>query len=46
VNGVYISVGNLKDGAARAENNRKKMWISRKMGPNLSGFLRGYPGGI
>jgi hypothetical protein len=43
---VYISVGSVKDGAARAENKRKKTWISRKMGSNLSGFLRGYPGGI
>jgi len=39
-------VGNLKDGVARAENKRKKTWISRKMGPNLSGFLLGYPRGI
>jgi len=46
VNGVHVRVGNLKDGTARAENERKKTWISRKIGPDLSGFLRGYPGGI
>jgi len=39
-------VGDPKDGVARAENKRKKTWISRKMGPNVSGFRRGYPGGI
>jgi hypothetical protein len=38
VNRVNVNVGGLKDGAARAENKRKKTWIISETRKKLKWF--------